>query len=698
MRFQHPLPESRRQRGSIALMLALFAGVMVLMLGVVDIGFMYLTKREYQKAADLAAVAGAQALADPVSGARSCNAATAAASANAALNLSGAAVPADYDLTISCGAWQPRDPNGPFIPGVSESASSLTAVRATVSGRPHGFFIPALVGRQPPEISAQGTAAIQEALASLRIRSTLIDINTQADEANLIKGICVLLGQAQNCINASAAGWQGVANAEVTLRDLVELQADAANLEELLDTELGLIELLDLSLTALERNSGPAGGEQFLNDLRADLLGLGVLGELQPIRLGELLNVASNVPDTALDVGLNVAQLALASIQAATRDCAVCVAAPISLPGLAGISVHAKVIEPEQIAAIGIPELATAQGSPPGSTGPNRIHVNTAQARALVRINVSPATDLLDGVEALLGQTPVLRDLASTVSSLISLNIVGVVDDLLGLVQNALCLILPGLPCDPYRMLDTRLGGNIDLLITAADGRAYVTDYDCSTPNGSSLDVNASKSLATVSLGSFAATPADVLSSSPLPAMDHANILEVGFVLARACGFLRPNCIEYCSSIGNINDEKSCRSNAWVSNKNDARFVSQISIKLKAKANLVGSSTAERLIYETSNGSLPPVGSAPAYQNIPDPGTVSGLLNQIQLELVTTPVTALGHLSSSLVTDLTGALGSALGVLDQPVAALLGGLGVDLNNIEVGANMTCNTGGATLVN
>lgn len=693
MRFQYPLPDSRRQRGSIALMLALFAGVMVLMLGVVDIGFMYLTKREYQKAADLAAVAGAQALADPVSGARSCNAATAAASANAALNLSGAAVPADYDLTISCGAWQPRDPNGPFIPGVSESASSLTAVRATVSGRPHGFFIPALVGRQPPEISAQGTAAIQEALASLRIRSTLIDINTQADEANLIKGICVLLGQAQNCINASAAGWQGVANAEVTLRDLVELQADAANLEELLDTELGLIELLDLSLTALERNSGPAGGEQFLNDLRADLLGLGVLAELQPIRLGELLNVASNVPDTALDVGLNVAQLALASIQAATRDCAVCVAAPISLPGLAGISVHAKVIEPEQIAAIGIPELATAQGSPPGSTGPNRIHVNTAQARALVRINVSPATDLLDGVEALLGQTPVVRELASTLSSLLSLNIVATVGDILDLLQGVTCLI--GLTdCPTNKMIDTRLGGNIDLLVTAADGRAYITDYDCSSPNGSSLDVNASKSLAAVSLGSFAATPAEILSSSPLPQMDHANILDAGYILARACRGLS-SCFQYCTSIRNVQSD-SC--NSWSTNKSDAQFVSQVSIKLKAKVNLVGSSTAERLIYETSNGSLPPVGSAPAYQNIPDPGTVSGLLNQIQLELVTTPVTALGHLSSSLVTDLTGALGSALGVLDQPVAALLGGLGVDLNNIEVGANMTCNTGGAALVN
>lgn len=220
------LPGTHRQRGSIALMLALFSAIMVLMLGVVDVGFMYLTKREYQKAADLAAVAGAQALADPVTGTRSCNAATAAASSNAALNLRGAAVPSDYSLAISCGAWQPRDPNGPFIAGASEDASSLTAVRATVSGRPHGFFLPALAGREPPEISAQGTAAIQEALASLRIRSTLIEINTPADEANLIKGICVLLGQAQDCINVSGAGWQGVANAEVTLRDLVELEAE----------------------------------------------------------------------------------------------------------------------------------------------------------------------------------------------------------------------------------------------------------------------------------------------------------------------------------------------------------------------------------------------------------------------------------------------------------------------------------------
>lgn len=77
---RQPRCEACRQCGSIAAMAAVFLSIIVILLSSIDIGYLFYKKRDLQKVADLAALAGAQALSG---NALDCTAATLAAQANA---------------------------------------------------------------------------------------------------------------------------------------------------------------------------------------------------------------------------------------------------------------------------------------------------------------------------------------------------------------------------------------------------------------------------------------------------------------------------------------------------------------------------------------------------------------------------------------------------------------------------------------
>lgn len=707
-----PLPKSTytRQRGSIAVLMALGVGVLVLMLSVIDIGFMYTTKREYQKAADLAAMAGAQALIDE-DGVRSCTRAKTAATTNATINLSNPAIDPNYTPEVTCGEWNPRA-ESPFTAITefdNDDAPSLNAVRTIIRGQPYGFFIPALFGRDPPEMWAEGTATTNQTLAALHIRSSLVEINGPGDEDNLIDSICTLLATGSDCITVTGAGWNGLATADITLHALA-VELGAGTVEELLNTQVTLDELLTAAVNTLPvaPESGP--GHTFLADLNSAVVNMGVITNLQDISIGDLLNIAPGTQFSALDIGLNVAELAMASIQTATSNCAICVEAPIHIPGLASVDVYATVTAPPQMSAIGDPALAIIQGNPAGSTGPDRLYVNTAQARALLSIDVKSTTDLVTGLLGTVTNTLGLEELVTVLNPLVGGDLYGTVTQLVTVVQNLFTNLL-GCDgnCPVHKLLDAETIGKIDILIHAAYGSAYINDYSCDNPDGSnrSLNAHADKILARISIGDIEAAPEDALSAGNEPVIEAATILDIGYVLYRPqkiCGLLALFCSppeenhRYCESIATAGTNK-CHS--WSKHKTQAQHITTLALKIKADTQTIGTTSPETLVYQAPLNPpityLPQIKEAPSFERMPSVPPVSGLLNQLNLQIVAEPAVPLSGLLN-VVGGVITSVGNTLSVLDPPVESLLTSLGVDLNAVEVGSHMSCGMAGATLVN
>lgn len=93
-----------RQRGAIVIAASMALLVCVALLASADIGYLFYIKREFQKSADLAALAGSQKLPNPCAAGSSASP-TAAASANASANLSAHNFSAPPTVTVNCGVW-----------------------------------------------------------------------------------------------------------------------------------------------------------------------------------------------------------------------------------------------------------------------------------------------------------------------------------------------------------------------------------------------------------------------------------------------------------------------------------------------------------------------------------------------------------------------------------------------------------------
>src|SRR5690606_18209927 len=122
------------QRGSIAVMAALVISAVVILLASIDIGFLFYQKRELQKIADMAAIAGAQQVARSPELDDQCASAFSAAENNAQIahGFSGA-------INTSCGKWDPASvPATPhyaaYTGGITPADQPApTAVRVDIS-------------------------------------------------------------------------------------------------------------------------------------------------------------------------------------------------------------------------------------------------------------------------------------------------------------------------------------------------------------------------------------------------------------------------------------------------------------------------------------------------------------------------------------------------------------------------------------
>lgn len=332
-----------RQRGAISILAA--ATLMVAALAValaVDIGRLVHERQRLQGAADAAALAGARALAVAGDPSVALSAAQEAAERNGYTGALGSQAGA-----VLCGHLVYEDGLRSFEEGPPYNAVAVQAHREV----PRSLVVAGLL---PGEIRLGAYAvAHQESVAALEVGSFLARISNEQEAAltNLVLG--QLLGTE---LHLSLADYENLLGASLSLSDLLAAQARVGTLEELLSMDTSLADLLELMAQALQTQHRLAS--VILNDLAARIpLDLG-------LRLGELLSLSND--EAALDAGLNVFNLLVASAQLANQDHSVDVDLStaqglLGQSGVADLRLGLHIIEAPQI-AVGPPGRDPATG------------------------------------------------------------------------------------------------------------------------------------------------------------------------------------------------------------------------------------------------------------------------------------------------------------------------------------------------
>ena len=317
------------------------------------------------------------------------------------------------------------------------------------------------------------------------------------------------------------------------------------------------------------------------------------------------------------------------------------------------MSIQTKVIEPPQLSAIGNPAKAKAGLSKSPRT--DQISVRTAQVRTLVSIDLS----VLKGVSALVSTVGSLATpVAGVVNNLLHLNLAGV-------VSSVLCAVA----CDST---DVEIASKLDILIEAGGADSHVTDFSCVSDATKSLTVQATTTLATLSVGSIDA--ASAFSSSAPVVVQPVRLVDIGSrhcVLVVICGARTPN-------VGG-------------------------GVLLKAQSTL-GAQTGTLFYSPVAQMNL-----APTYQSLQPTSNIvaslSGTLTGLQVtyappsgSVSSGALAGVAGLMTSITTTLVGAIQNLLApILDPIVNTLLKALGISLGNADVGANLSCHMGRAYLV-
>lgn len=313
------------QRGAILVMAAVAMSLAIgAALLAVDLGSLFHERRYLQTVADTAALS---AVNDPV---HAQAIALDAADGNNYV-LSGGkgrtlhAIPGFYDTRM-----REFSPGGP--------ASLWNAVQVTVSEQQPYFF--ALGSR---ELRTTATAVRQD-IAGISVAASVATINTE--KSVLLNAI---LGRLLNTsLDLSVIAFKGLLDTAVNLLDLVTAHARVGTVEELLETDLSVKELLDLSARALEQNSALGLNATVLDTL--NLLAVKVDPALR-LKLGDLIDLDLVSGQQAAGVKLNLMQLVTLSAQVANGDHFLNIPVlGVNLPGLLKLDLALTMLEKPSIA------------------------------------------------------------------------------------------------------------------------------------------------------------------------------------------------------------------------------------------------------------------------------------------------------------------------------------------------------------
>lgn len=333
------------QRGGMSVTMMLVMAGLVTMLGLVEVGYLLWAKRDAQKVADLAALAGAQRL-DLCT---ESNADNAAARQNA-LRENGFG----GQLDVQCGNWNANHTSADHFISTVSAENPRNAVKVVAQRSVLPFFG---ANAQLPTVSAQAVAKRTAPSAVFGVGSQLLRGNGNSPLMATLR----LVGL--DVSNATVLSYDGLAQVSVTPSGLlhalglpVEANLSVADFNRLLSVnKISLAQLLDATAVVVGRDSAVAAQLRALGSLVSTGLDINQANiTLGSASGGGGLFAEVIAPDgsigSALESKINVLDLLNTGIAIANDNHGV------QIPGLnlLGIEVKAGVIEPPSIAIGGV--------------------------------------------------------------------------------------------------------------------------------------------------------------------------------------------------------------------------------------------------------------------------------------------------------------------------------------------------------
>ncbi|UVL20074.1 MULTISPECIES: pilus assembly protein TadG-related protein [unclassified Pseudomonas] len=643
-----------RQRGAIGLMAALTMGLaLVFMLLTVDSGRLYLEQRKLQRIADMAALEAAEHDgACTGSGPQASTLARTAATRNGHSPLN--------PLIASCGYLRTGNDNLRTFTADNQRNEAIkvevsNVVVTSFAGGIYALVQGGAIARTTTLRASAVAASPGPPQAMLSIRSTLLQVSSM--QSAILNALLKAIGASTQL---TVLGWQGIADTQLNLLNYLdalstELGLNLGDYQQLLDFQTTAENLLKVAVKVLQQSGAAVEVTGDLLKLAADLKG--------PITLGQLLNLQTGTVQAGLDANVQVLQLVQAMIQLAANRQAVNAEIPITALGLINGRVYLKVIQPPQNSAVGDPRS-------------DELRVHTAQIRALVSLDLP----LLTGIAGLLNAVlDLAAPLTNVLNNLLSLN-------LLGTVQSLTCAL--GIPCkvSDIKLLDSQV--HIDIGIEVAEGTSRLPpappdNYSCAPK---SLTTLTQRSAARIAIGKFD-SPAEFLSNGPdFVKVQALPVIDIGTNVCSRLLILPPSCGTRVPYAGG-------------------------GIGLRVDTKLLGSSPTEKPLVFADDHAPRNIGQDPMFQPMDSDqaqvvGSLSGTLAGVHLEAYRpTANSGLGQvlvLTAGLLDGVKNILEPIIRnllspLLDPLVNGLLKVLGIDLANAEVGANLSCSSGHAQLV-
>ncbi|WP_225935816.1 pilus assembly protein TadG-related protein [Pseudomonas fakonensis] len=637
-----------RQRGAIGLMATLTLGIALLfMLLAVDSGRLYLEQRKLQRIADMAALeAAGQGGVCSGSGPQATSLARAAATRNGHAT--------SNPLVASCGYLQTGAGSlRSFTSDNTRNEAIKVEVRNTVTTSVAGGLFTLVEGdfQRASTLHASAVAASpMPPQAMLSIRTTLATVSSS--QGALLNALTKALG---GNLQLDLVGWQGMANTQLNLLSYldqlaIDLNLAAGDYQQLLGLDTSATVLLQAAAKVLQRGGAAADVVTNLGRLAADLPAGG-------LQLGQLLDLQNGTAKAGLDANLQLLQLVQGVIQLAASERAAYAELPISVLGLVNGKVQLRVIEPQQVSAVGDPRS-------------DDLRVHTAQVRALISLDLpvlNTVSGLLNAVLNLAGP------LTNVLNNLLSLNLTGT-------LQSLTCALLVPCKVSDIELLSGVNQIQIGLEVAEATSRLRPMPPDAYTCSPKTLTTITQRSAAKIAIGKFDSPQAfldqGTTTVKALPLVDIGTNICTRLLVLQSCGTRVP-------------------------------FAGGgIGLRIDSKV-LANSPSEKPLVFSNP----PNIGLAPLFQSMDTDqsqvvASLADTLGGIHLEAYKpTGNSGLGQvmaLTAGLLDGVKNILEPLIKnllspLLDPLLNTLLKTLGIDLANAQVGANLSCSSGNAQLV-
>ena len=373
------------QRGSVLIQFAVFLTIIVLILGVVDLGYSFYAKRDLQRIADLAAIEAVQGI-DFQTGSGTC---VAAGKRSVEENWPSPINPTSK--TVICGEWNSKKYTGPYH--FKDNAAPYNAAHVVLLGE-SPRFIPAPWSRS---IRAEAIAQRSVPTAAFQTGSQLLNLNTDAPLGKLL----TLIGLDANKLTVLDSN--GLANAKISPSGLlkalgVDLGIDglsALSPQQVAQlNNLTLLQIIDASATVISDKTAQADLTAVVNlikDLKIDSV---KLADFKIPLLGDSSNGTPGI-FTFLSLGKD------SSPNGAALDAQIGIAEVLKTSIMIAANGHALQIKDTNL--LNVVTLGLTVVEPPTiAIGPIGTKANSAQIRANVNID-SAKLPLLGGLLDTLG-------------------------------------------------------------------------------------------------------------------------------------------------------------------------------------------------------------------------------------------------------------------------------------------------------